>query len=688
MIKNKKLIFIALCAISLFVSCADNNENEEKPEEHIDWQIRKIAMVLPMSYGQQLHWEQTVQMASAGIQDVQKQNILNDPGKPDPQLIKMEFEWYDEETVDLDKLGEELASRDEIVAVIGGKYSADAAKLASPLCRARKPFFTIATTNELVRAYAGTGSLWAMVETDITQCEVLLSRALFYGAKSVSLLANGETLYGKTFVDWLGFQAEELGLEVKAIYDFRPETLEQSADEAAHGDADVVICVSNATKDVATMENAFRKANSRSRRLYSDTAYGEELIERFGSEVEGIEGVTFGAAPESGFDILYEIKYGSQPSHGEPQIYDAIIMLGWALINQLNADEEAPINTFLKEVATSGIAGACGPIEFDHVVYTNVLSTTYYHYMLYQGRFIILDYISSTGSHRTDPTLGAWSWKAEQMQDFKDEGSSITYPELDKKWALLVAASNGWKNYRHQADVLQMYQILRQQGYDDDHIVLIMEDDIANNPKNPQPGVIKVRTEEDAPNVYKDVVIDYKTSSLEPEDITHILCGEKSERLPHVIQGDSDDNVLIFWSGHGSPGQMIWLDREEGFTTELAQQTFAAMNGHYRKLLCLIEACYSGSVMKAAEGFPGVLAFTAASPTETSKADIYSTDLNVWMSNRFTATLQDCITNSPDISMRDLYYRLFINTVGSHVMVYNASNYGDIYLDSMEEYLK
>ena len=659
-------------------------------ENTYQWEVRKVAIVLPMDFGQEQHWKNTVDLAANGIQSVQKNNILNLPGYPEPQIIKMEFEWYDENTADLEALGEELAGRDEIVAVIGGEYSASAAILAAPLCRARKPFFTIATTDELVRAYAGTGCLWAMVESDITQCEILLSRALYYGAESVALIANGETLYGKTFVDWFGFQAQELGLEVTNIYDYRKGDLAQTAAKAAKDKADAIICVPTDTDDLEVMEPTFRQSGSTIRRLYSDSAYGQEIIGSCGDKVEGIEGVTIGAAPESGFNISYEIKFGMPPTHGEPQIYDAVIMLGWALIDQLEAGDTGNLNDYLKKEATAGIAGACGMIEFDHVVYTNVLSTTYYHYMLYQGQFIILDYISSTGSHRSDATLGAWNWKAEEMQEFKEEeeGYVPEYPILDQKWALLVAGSSEWKNYRHQADVLEMYQILKAQGYDDDHIVLIMEDDIAGNKRNPQQGVVQVRP--GGKNVRDGAVIDYKTSDLEPMDIKKILLGEKSDRLPQVIGADTNDNVLVFWSGHGSPGQLVWLEKSSGFTAELAKETFTAMHdqGKYRKLLCLIETCYSGSVFSKIEGIPGILAFTAAGPSETSKADIYNEDMGIWMSNRFSATLEDCITNSPDIPMRDLYYRLFTNTVGSHVMVYNASNYGNIYRETMREYLK
>ena len=681
MARNKWLI--GLVAL-LLMAC--NDHNDVASDEHLNWQVRKVAVVLPMQHEQKQQWEQTIEMAVNGVNEIQKQNILNTPNEKDRQMVKMEFEWYDEEGVNMENLAKELAERDDIVAVIGGKFSADAATLAASLCKARKPFLTIATSDELVRAYASTGSLWAMAESDITQCEILLSRALYYGAKTVSLLANRETLYGKTFVEWFGFQAEELGLEVKGIHDFRPETLAEESRKAAEENADVVICVS---KEIETIEEAFKQSNSHSRRLYSDTAYGVDVLDRFGTKAEGIEGITFGASPESGFDILYEIKFGQQPTLGAAQIYDAVIMLNWALIQQLSTSNHESLNSCMRKVADAHIAGACGPIAFDHNVYTSVLSTTYYHYLIYQGRYIILDYISSTGSHRTDATLGAWNWKTQLMQEFQNEDDSgVTYPDLDKKWALLVAGSNDWVNYRHQADVLQMYQILRKQGYDDDHIVLIMEDDIASNAQNPQPGTVQVRPNGD--NLYKNIVIDYHTSQLEPSDIKHILCGEQSEELPAVLHADEDDNVLIFWSGHGTPGQMVWLDREDGFTTQLAKETFEAMHQgkKYRKLLCLTEACYSGSVMSAAEGIPGILAITAANPYETSKADIYNTDLHVWMSNRFTATLHDCIIQSPEIPLRDLYYRLFINTVGSHVTLYNVDGYGNIYQESMKEFLK
>ena len=48
-------------------------------------------------------------------------------------------------------------------------------------------------------------------------------------------------------------------------------------------------------------------------------------------------------------------------------------------------------------------------------------------------------------------------------------------------WALLVAGSNGWFNYRHQADVCHAYQVLHNHGIPDSNIVVMMFDDIAES---------------------------------------------------------------------------------------------------------------------------------------------------------------------------------------------------------------
>ena len=60
------------------------------------------------------------------------------------------------------------------------------------------------------------------------------------------------------------------------------------------------------------------------------------------------------------------------------------------------------------------------------------------------------------------------------------------YTEKDnRRWALLVAGSKGYGNYRHQADVCHAYQILRSRGFDESRIITMFYDDVAHSFFNP-----------------------------------------------------------------------------------------------------------------------------------------------------------------------------------------------------------
>lgn len=85
-------------------------------------------------------------------------------------------------------------------------------------------------------------------------------------------------------------------------------------------------------------------------------------------------------------------------------------------------------------------------------------------------------------------------------------------------WAVLVAGSNTWYNYRHQADVFHAYQMLLQKDFDPEKIIVMAYDDIANNVKNPFMGKIFNKPTYGAPgvDVYKGVKIDYTGNDVTP----------------------------------------------------------------------------------------------------------------------------------------------------------------------------
>ena len=91
-------------------------------------------------------------------------------------------------------------------------------------------------------------------------------------------------------------------------------------------------------------------------------------------------------------------------------------------------------------------------------------------------------------------------------------------------WAVLVAGSNGYWNYRHQADVAHAYEILKSRGVPDSQIIVMAYDDIANNAENPFPG--QIFNHPDGKNVYDSASIDYKGANVTPEKFLAVLTGD------------------------------------------------------------------------------------------------------------------------------------------------------------------
>ena len=252
-------------------------------------------------------------------------------------------------------------------------------------------------------------------------------------------------------------------------------------------------------------------------------------------------------------------------------------------------------------------------LDFDAETLTSALRTVYTHWTVVEGKFVMLDYTSSDGSGRTARNRASWEWNVlvdEVERDLeKTKTISVDYESETAKsrWAVIVAASYGWANYRHQADALYLYHLLKnlkepKDRYDDDHIILILADDIATGWRNKKPGEIYARL--NGENLYtNDVQIDYLLSELTSDDMVKIMKGEtidvttrstdkelhpKLVETPTALNTDKDADILWFWSGHGANrngdskfGQFVWQGKEnEGFTGVLAFTAAAAQSLH------------------------------------------------------------------------------------------------------------
>lgn len=214
------------------------------------------------------------------------------------------------------------------------------------------------------------------------------------------------------------------------------------------------------------------------------------------------------------------------------------------------------------------------------------------------------------------PTAG--NSAADLGPDFVDADD----PTIQAHWALLIAGSNGWGNYRHQADVCHAYQVLKSGGYRDAHIVIMMYDDISYNAMNPYPG--KIFNKPGGTNVYEGVFPDYVGANVNSDTVLAVLAGNsravRGKGTGKVIASGPNDRVFVFYSDHGAPGILGMPSGDFMYADKLINTITAkrAANG-FKEMVLYVEACESGSIFEGLlDPNLGVYAVTAANSVESS----------------------------------------------------------------------
>ena len=473
--------------------------------------------------------------------------------------------------------------------------------------------------------------------------------------------------------------------------------------------------------------------------FFAYSGLSEESLDALGPDgqkmLQGYQGFSPYADPSTGFEMSYQTRFGVLPTFAECKFYDALMLAAFASCyaehqKPVSGDINKAIIAITSPAETTGPAwsatpmkvylsameegelmhfvGASGEISFDRDTYTAATTTTYVQWQIMDGEIFHRSYFGSTGGRTTDASA-AWLFLYNEQRasdDFMAQVSGsgnqhFVYPQRTGQYAVLVQGSNGYINYRHQADVLSIYQSLRRGGYPDDHIILILDKDMANDAQNPERGV--VRTSPSGPDLLGGTtagsgigaaVIDYNNADLTAADVADILAGRQSDRLPVVVPQGEGNNVLFYWSGHGRSAsrggadEFVWRDASygNGFSVGLLGQTARQMK--FRKLLVVAEPCYGECVIRAVDGIPGVLAMSGANSQEQSWSDCWNDHAKVWMCDRFSQNLVNCLTSNPDTSFRDLFLYCAQHTLGSHARIVNAAHFGNLYTTGPAEFIR
>ncbi|KAG9455581.1 hypothetical protein H6P81_000089 [Aristolochia fimbriata] len=168
------------------------------------------------------------------------------------------------------------------------------------------------------------------------------------------------------------------------------------------------------------------------------------------------------------------------------------------------------------------------------------------------------------------------------------------------RWAVLVAGSSGYWNYRHQADVCHAYQIMKKGGLKDENIIVFMYDDIAYNPENPRPGIIINHPQ--GGDVYAGVPKDYVGDEITVNNFIAVLLGNKTALTGgsgKVVDSGPNDHIFVFYSDHGGPGVLGMPTYPYLYADDIVE---ALKKKHasrsYKNLVFYLEACEAGSIFE------------------------------------------------------------------------------------------
>ncbi|XP_045417777.1 legumain [Lemur catta] len=268
-------------------------------------------------------------------------------------------------------------------------------------------------------------------------------------------------------------------------------------------------------------------------------------------------------------------------------------------------------------------------------------------------------------------------WKAAVLLSLVLGTSAVPIDDPEdggKHWVVIVAGSNGWYNYRHQADACHAYQIIHRNGIPDEQIIVMMYDDIANSEDNPTPGIVINRP--NGTDVYKGVLKDYTGEDVTPQNFLAVLRGDakavEGKGSGKVLKSGPRDHVFVYFTDHGSTGILVFPN-DDLYVKDLSD-TIRYMYKHkmYQKMVFYIEACESGSMMNHLPDDINVYATTAANAKESSYACYYDEARSTYLGDWYSVNWMED-SDVEDLTKETLhkqYHLVKSHTNTSHVMQY------------------
>lgn len=197
------------------------------------------------------------------------------------------------------------------------------------------------------------------------------------------------------------------------------------------------------------------------------------------------------------------------------------------------------------------------------------------------------------------------------------------------QWAVLVAGSSGFWNYRHQADICHAYVTLLSKGLNAENIIVFLYDDIARSSNNPFPGKM-FNKPGSGRDIYANCKIDYKGADVTPANFLKVIKGDATGisgiGTGRVLRSTKSDRVFLNFADHGAVGLIAFPSKYLYANDLIAALEYMNQNNMYNELVFYLEACESGSMFQNLPTNTRIFATSAASASESSWGTYCSPD--------------------------------------------------------------
>jgi ABC-type branched-subunit amino acid transport system substrate-binding protein len=671
----------------------------------------KIGVLLPLSGPDAVD--------STEVLDWAKDNVNFEGGINNRRI---ELIYKDTYGNNIKELAQQFIDDKSINIVIGPGSSSDVYEIAPLFIDSKKLLISpMSTAGDIFRAFGKQQYFWRTCQSDVAQVRLILYHLSMLGVNNISLVYE-DTVYGKTFFDWTGFFATELGINLAGIVSFEPGQSDFSGviEQALESNPEYIIAAAF-PQDAVSIKEELDKTDNWVKLFFSDAAESEYVIETLGNEAEGLEGITPSADPATGFESVYRQTFGHIPSNFAAATYDAFMMAIYTLARQEYCGNgplwfggediaESLQNVISGEEGTIGwdtqgmkkgiddilsgklpdINGASGSLDFDDEFGVDPVATYYTRWVIEDGNFQMAETLSSWIS--SDIGIGIEGTSAYRTQGSAkfaeiDGSGTVSYipEEKEDSWAVIIATSEGWENYRHQAGALAMYDMLKNNGFADDKIILFVADDIADSEDNPLKGNVHYTI--GGKNLHENTEIDYSGEQVTLDNLINVLLGNQTDETTDVLETTGKSNIFIYIVDHGLNGSILFKNGDD-LTAQKLADTIDSMQAdlRYRQIFIVIEACYGESMAKYLDN-PGVILITGAAANENSLGYEYDSRIKAWLADDFSSHFISTVSAEPDLSILDLYTMVYGKVSGSHVKLCNYINFGNISTTSIAEFV-